>query len=128
MYCWRCGSVIKEEAKVCDNCGASVDRFKDPKGINEETPTVNSRYSNSDFYENKYSREDSYGYRNTNGMAIAGFVCSFFIPILGWIFGGLGLNKALKCEGKGMGLSVAAIAISTVSFIIGLVISIVTGI
>ena len=38
----------------------------------------------------------------TNGMAIAGFVCSFFIPLLGWIFGGLGLKKSKEInKGKG---------------------------
>lgn len=52
----------------------------------------------------------------TNGMAIAGFVCSFFIPLLGWIFGGLGLKKS-KETNKGRGLSVAALIISTVSFV-----------
>ncbi len=53
----------------------------------------------------------------TNSMAIAGFVCSFFIPLLGWIFGALGLKKS-KETGKGRGFSIAAIAISTVSFIV----------
>lgn len=52
----------------------------------------------------------------TNGMAIAGFVCSFFIPLLGWIFGGLGLKKSKEAN-KGRGLSVAALIISTVSFV-----------
>ena len=52
----------------------------------------------------------------TNGMAIAGFVCSFFIPLLGWIIGGLGLKKS-KETNKGRGLSVAALIISTVSFV-----------
>lgn len=53
----------------------------------------------------------------TNSMAIAGFVCSFFIPLLGWIFGGLGLKKS-KETNKGKSLSIAAIVISTVSFVI----------
>ncbi len=50
----------------------------------------------------------------TNGMAIAGFVCSFLIPLLGLIFGGIGLKTANK-TGNGRGLSIAAIVISTLS-------------
>ncbi len=55
-----------------------------------------------------------------NGIAIAGFVCSFFIPILGWIFGGIGLSRANKRNGKGAGFSIASIAISTVTFLINI--------
>lgn len=53
-----------------------------------------------------------------NGMAIAGFVCSFFVPILGWIFGGIGLKKSEALDGKGKGFSIAAIAIATVMFLV----------
>ena len=55
-----------------------------------------------------------------NGMAIAGFVCSFFIPLLGYIFGGIGLKRAKENNGKGLGFSIAAIAIATVMFFINL--------
>lgn len=50
----------------------------------------------------------------TNGMAIAGFVCSFLIPLLGLIFGGIGLKTANNI-GNGRGLSIAAIVISILS-------------
>ncbi len=50
----------------------------------------------------------------TNGMAIAGFVCSFLIPLLGLIFGGIGLKTANK-TGNGRGLSIAGIIISIFS-------------
>lgn len=53
-----------------------------------------------------------------NGMAIAGFVCSFFIPLLGWVFGGIGLSKASKNNGKGKGFSIAAIVIACVMFFV----------
>lgn len=55
-----------------------------------------------------------------NGMAIAGFVCAFIIPLLGWIFGGIGLSNASKNNGKGRGLSIAAIIIACVMFQINL--------
>ena len=55
-----------------------------------------------------------------NGMAIAGFVCSFFVPILGWVFGGIGLAKAKNRNGKGKGFSIAALAIASANFILAM--------
>lgn len=52
-----------------------------------------------------------------NGMAIAGFVCSFFIAILGLIFSILGLVKINKTKEKGRGLAIAGIVISLASMI-----------
>lgn len=49
-----------------------------------------------------------------NDLAIAGFICSFFVPILGWVFGGIGLARANRRNGKGKAFSIAAIAIATV--------------
>lgn len=54
-------------------------------------------------------------------MAVAGFVCSFFVPILGWVFGGIGLSRASKRNGKGKGLSIAGIAIASVMFFVYLI-------
>ena len=51
-------------------------------------------------------------------MAIAGFVCSFFIPLLGWIFGGIGLSRSKKLDGKGKGFSISALIISTIEFFV----------
>lgn len=42
------------------------------------------------------------------------------IPLLGWIFGGIGLSKANK-TGKGAGLSIGGLIVTTVFFIIYLV-------
>ena len=49
----------------------------------------------------------------SNGMAIAGFVLSFFIPILGLIFSAVGISKANKLPQRtGYGLAVAGLIIS----------------
>lgn len=95
MFCSHCGKEMQDEAVVCTNCGSLL------KGHNvqETSPKAEEK----------------------NGMAIAGFVCSFFIPLLGWIFGGIGLSKANKRNGKGRGFSIAALIISTISFFINLV-------
>lgn len=42
------------------------------------------------------------------------------MPLLGWIFGGIGLAKANK-TGKGAGLSIGGLIVTTVMFIIYLV-------
>lgn len=52
-----------------------------------------------------------------NSMAIAGFVCSFFIAILGLIFSILGLVKINQTKEKGRGLAIAGIVISVLSMI-----------
>jgi len=49
--------------------------------------------------------------QKSNGSATAGFVLSFFIPLLGIIFSIIGLTKA-KDSGKGKGLAIAGIIIS----------------
>lgn len=91
MFCWRCGNEVVDEAYICPNCGCLVGG----RAAVEEV---------------KYK----------NGIAVAGFICSFFIPLLGWIFGGIGLSRAKKRNGKGGGLSAAAITIASIMFIINL--------
>lgn len=49
-----------------------------------------------------------------NGMAIAGFICSFFFPLLGLIFSIIGVNKSKELNGKGHGLAVAGIILSSI--------------
>lgn len=91
MFCKNCGQEISDEAVVCPHCGVATDRFC----AGENQPKVEK-----------------------NGMAIAGFVCSFFIPLLGWIFGGVGLSRANKRNGKGKGFSIASLVIATVMFFV----------
>lgn len=86
-YCSHCGSEVQDDAIYCPNCGELT------------------------------SGSSSYGNQSSNGFAIAAFICSFFIPLLGWIFGGIGISKANKMNGKGKGLAIAGIIIATISFI-----------
>ena len=89
-FCTHCGHKVHEEAVVCVHCGCAIERSSAQAG------------------------------KKVNGMAIAGFCCSFFIPILGWVFGGIGLANSKKLGGKGKGFSIAAIAIASVMFFIGI--------
>ena len=94
MYCSNCGTEINDQAVVCPTCGCATTNFP----------------SNS----KEIQTEDK------NGIAIAGFVCSFFMPLLGWIFGGIGLARANKRNGKFKGFSIASIIIATIIFVINL--------
>jgi hypothetical protein len=91
-YCSRCGNEVVDEAVICPRCGCQVASYGGGKNVQS----------------------------GGNGFAVAGFVCSFFFPLLGWIFGGIGLHKSNTLNGKGKSLSIAAIIIATTLFIIGI--------
>lgn len=100
MYCKNCGKEIDDHAYVCLNCGARV------------------------------KAESEMVQRKTNGMAIAGFVCSLLsIPflvtmILGVVFGVCGLKRSEELGGTGKVMSIAAICISAawiVFIVLGLI-------
>ena len=94
MFCSKCGEEINDQAVICPKCGCAT--------------------------KNYISNEINVPPVEKNGIAIAGFVCSFFIPLLGWIFGGIGLSRANKRNGKFKGFSIAAIVIASVMFLINL--------
>ena len=94
MFCTNCGKEIPDNAVICMACGCLVKADIIPS--------------------------QGYCQPQKNGMAVVGFVCSFFMPLLGWIFGGIGLSRSAKRCGKGKGFSIAAIVIASVNFILGL--------
>lgn len=53
-----------------------------------------------------------------NGLAIAGFICSFLVSLPGLILSIVGLNQIKKQGGKGKGLAIAGIIISAVGMVI----------
>jgi type II secretory pathway pseudopilin PulG len=57
----------------------------------------------------------------TSGLAIAGFVCSFFCAVLGLIFSIMGRNECKRSGGtiQGEGLALAGIIISSISLALG---------
>ena len=93
MFCKYCGAETEEDAVVCTTCGRWIKDIPSSELEKEEKELLQG-----------------------NGMAVAGFVCSFLVPILGWIFGGIGLSRSAKRKGKGKGLSIAAIVIATIMF------------
>lgn len=65
--------------------------------------------------------------RKTNGMAIAGFVCSFFFAILGMIFSCIGMKQCEERDEDGYGLAKAGKIISIVSLVLGVAVGIFYG-
>ena len=64
-----------------------------------------------------------------NGLAIAGFICSFLVSLPGLILSIVGLNQIKKQGGKGKGLAIAGIIISAAGMVIQviLVIALIVG-
>lgn len=70
-----------------------------------------------------------YGYGapqpRTSGLAIAGFICSFFCGLLGLILSILGLNEIGKSQGTvtGRGFAIAGIVLSIIHFVAGVLVA-----
>ena len=88
-FCAKCGSEMEKGATFCANCGTST---------KEEKITV---------------VETSSG-QTSNGMATAGFILSFFVPVLGLIFSIIGLNRANQMNGAGRGMAKAGLILSII--------------
>ena len=95
-FCTNCGNELDDRAIMCPKCGIAL------------TQTV----ANS-------------GQTQSNGMAIAGFVLSFFIPLIGLIFSIIGLKRS-KETNNGKGLSTAGIIISCITMVITIIMGIIS--
>lgn len=58
----------------------------------------------------------------TNGLAIAGFACSFAVPLVGLVLSIIGLKKSESRNGKGHSLAVGGIVISIIRLIVEILI------
>ena len=95
-FCTNCGNELDDRAIMCPKCGVAL------------TQTTNASNGSSSI-----------------GMAIAGFILSFFIPLLGLIFSIIGLKRS-KETNNGKGLSTAGIIISCITMVITLIMGIIS--
>lgn len=87
-FCSNCGKEDNSNSNYCQSCGSAL------------TENVEA------------------GVVATNGMALAGFILSFFVPVLGLIFSIIGVNKAKSLNGNRRGLAIAGIIISAVGIVL----------
>ena len=96
-FCSNCGKEVGKTDAFCQYCGGQIaEEVKAEKVTKVETSEGNPN----------------------NGMAVAGFILSFFVPLLGLIFSIVGVVKSKNLNGAGKGLAIAGIIISAVSMVI----------
>ena len=157
MHCIHCGALLPEGAKFCTSCGLPVqaaptaseepvidspvetaaqetaDTPQAPINASEGYKAANAQlppsYSNPNY--SSQARPSAAAPSTTNGLAIAGFICSLiFIPvgigvlcaIAGLILSIMGMSSAKKLpENKGHGLALAGTIISAVRIVLLLI-------
>src|SRR5687767_10905543 len=105
MNCSACGAVNQPNAAFCSQCATNLLVPSGTPAMAYMPPMQATR---------------------TSGMAIAGFVLSFFCGLLGLIFSCIGYSECKKSGGTvtGEGLAIAGIIISILSMLGGLVIAV----
>lgn len=91
IFCRECGKKLSSRAFICPECGCAINA---------------NAISTNNVEDDKH------------GIAVAGVICSFLVPLLGLIFGiiALNANKGKSNSSKTMGL--IAVIISIVSWVI----------
>lgn len=115
MNCPTCGAVNQPGAAFCSQCATNL---LVPPGQALPPPPPQQPYG--------YGQDPAYYApvaTRTSGMAIAGFVLSFFCSLLGLIFSILGYNECKKSNGTvtGEGLALAGIIISIIGMLLAFV-------
>jgi hypothetical protein len=116
MNCPTCGAVNQPGAAFCSQCATNL-LVPPGMGAPPPPPPMGGYGYGQDpsFYAPVATR--------TSGMAIAGFVLSFFCALLGLIFSCIGYSECKRSNGSvtGEGLAIAGIVISILMFLINIV-------
>ena len=127
MFCKQCGKEMDENANFCANCGAKLEKEQPPMQEAQtqncvdvddvwETP-AQEEVASADAVQTATPTQEEANMQ-TNDIALIGFVGAFVDPILGCVFGAIGLSRAMKRKGKGKGFAIAALAIGAASFLL----------
>ena len=133
--CSKCGNTVSEQAKFCNRCG---NKFDEENIINQaetnnvaNTAPVNNNQTNSTQINNVSPNNKD----KNNSLALAGFIVSLvsFLccgggSIIGLVLSIIGLNQINKTNEKGKGLAIAGIILSSIGFIIAIIVGIISGI
>lgn len=115
MFCSNCGQKLDDNAVTCPNCGAET-------GVSPAAATEQPAEQAGEARQQQAQQYQPPRESESNGFAIAGLICAFFIPILGLIFSCIGLNRSKKMNGEGKGVSIAGIVISVLAIVLVVVV------
>ena len=144
-FCPNCGNILNDNTTMCPKCGMQITQSNMTNSMNNMNTsgsmnTINTmNTASSSNTVNSMNNMNALGSMNTmnttntmntmntapssdgeNNIAIAGFILSFIIPIIGLILSIIGLKKS-KETNNGRGLSIAGIVISTIFTIISII-------
>ena len=117
-FCHHCGMQVADGARICPNCKSQLavsvakkycahcGREIDAKAV----ICVHCGVPVQSLNENK-----------KNPCAAIGLATAFFVPLAGWILGGIGLSKATNEGRDGKGVATAAIIVATIMFVINFI-------
>lgn len=148
MYCPHCNKEVNAPNGICPECGTQIGTTWQ-KPIDSDRPAQQAQqpqqpqqqygqqqygqqygqqqYGQSygqPYYGQQYSSYYAYQ-EQSNGLAVGGFICSFFFALIGLILSIMGLKKANQIGGKGKGLAIAGIVISVLGMFSGVILSVV---
>lgn len=118
MFCSKCGKEIFDEAVVCPNCGCQTSNYKTQAPQENPTPQTVPVQPSVDVEKNKSTGKT---------LGIIGIVVGIFIPLVGWICGGIGLSKLNAVLNVSMddkeaisikNINVGAIVVASIAFVI----------
>jgi len=123
-FCTYCGA-DKRTLNVCPSCGVGPGGPQNqPQPVSPPPPVYQQPVYQQPVYQQPMYQQPMYQPApRTNGFAIASFVCSLFINILGIIFGHVALSQIKRTNEGGQGLAIAGLIIGYIS--LGIVILVV---
>lgn len=138
--CSKCGNTVSDQAKFCNKCG---NKFEEENMVNQTvTPNVvvnepvnNTPVNNIQTSNAQVNNASTNNNNKNNPLALAGFIVSLvsFLccgagAIIGLVLSIMGLNQIKKTNEKGKGLAIAGIVLSSIGFVVAIIVGIISGI
>ena len=112
--CYKCGLRVGGPVTAQQPPASTAPQYQPPPQVQQPTQ-YQPQYQQPAQYQPQYQQPTQYQptqSSGTNGLAIASFLCSFFIFPLGIIFGHIALSQINRSNQGGQGLATAGLIIS----------------